>query len=233
MSWTLYRWVWRLEAPLFLGMPPSGSLNRCRLYVPACNLWGALTAELAQRRAEACGRRLAGGVTVENPVDHDRPGEEAEPLGREIGSARAEGRQAPAHRGQVVVDTLDENGLAPSDGALVAKHRPLARQGEVLRSPGIVVEGPTDQPETLAAAELGNDDPPGEMLAQEIGVVAPSGSLEQAEVLGDPEPRAPPQVGFELVTVGVAQRALADDPVGNPRARTEARASGVRQSARW
>jgi hypothetical protein len=51
MSWSLCRWVWRLEAPLFVGMPPSGSLNRCRLYVPARNLWGALTAELAQRRA--------------------------------------------------------------------------------------------------------------------------------------------------------------------------------------
>jgi hypothetical protein len=51
MSWSLYRWVWRLEAPLAIGLPPSGSLNRCRLYVPARNLWGALTAELAQRQA--------------------------------------------------------------------------------------------------------------------------------------------------------------------------------------
>ncbi len=50
MSWLLSRWVWRLEAPLSIGLPPSGSLNRCRLYVPARNLWGALTAELAQRR---------------------------------------------------------------------------------------------------------------------------------------------------------------------------------------
>lgn len=51
MSWSLYRWGWRLEAPLSIGLPPSGSLNRCRLYVPARNLWGALTAELAQRQA--------------------------------------------------------------------------------------------------------------------------------------------------------------------------------------
>ena len=51
MSWLLYRWVWKLEAPLSIGLPPSGSLNRCRLYVPARNLWGALTAELAQRQA--------------------------------------------------------------------------------------------------------------------------------------------------------------------------------------
>jgi hypothetical protein len=49
VSWRLLRWVWRLEAPVHVGMPPSGSLNRCRLYVPARTLWGALTAELARR----------------------------------------------------------------------------------------------------------------------------------------------------------------------------------------
>ncbi len=52
MTWTLHRWVWRLEAPLFIGMPPAGALNRCRLYVPARTLWGALTAELARLRCE-------------------------------------------------------------------------------------------------------------------------------------------------------------------------------------
>jgi hypothetical protein len=51
MSWSLYRWVWKLEAPLYIGMAPSGSLNRCRLYVPARNIWGALTADVAQQRA--------------------------------------------------------------------------------------------------------------------------------------------------------------------------------------
>ncbi|MGF1641426.1 MAG: hypothetical protein ACFCUO_10805 [Rhodospirillales bacterium] len=53
MSWSLYRWVWQLEAPLFIGMPPAGLLNRCRLYVPARAVWGAVTAELAQRRASS------------------------------------------------------------------------------------------------------------------------------------------------------------------------------------
>jgi hypothetical protein len=50
VSWTLYRWTWRLESSLFVGAPPAGSLNRCRLYVPSRALWGALTAELARRR---------------------------------------------------------------------------------------------------------------------------------------------------------------------------------------
>ena len=48
MSWKLFRWVWRLEGPLFIGMTPSGALNRCRLYVPARTLWGTVTAELAR-----------------------------------------------------------------------------------------------------------------------------------------------------------------------------------------
>lgn len=52
MSWALYRWVWQLEGPLHIGMPPAGSLNRTRLYVPASALWGALTAELSRREAE-------------------------------------------------------------------------------------------------------------------------------------------------------------------------------------
>jgi hypothetical protein len=51
VSWTLYRWTWRLESPLFVGAPPAGSLNRCRLYVPSRALWGGLTAELARRGA--------------------------------------------------------------------------------------------------------------------------------------------------------------------------------------
>lgn len=51
MNWSLHRWVWLLEAPLFIGMAPAGTLNRCRLYVPARAVWGAMTAELA--RAEA------------------------------------------------------------------------------------------------------------------------------------------------------------------------------------
>ena len=51
MSWSLFRWVWRLEAPLFVGMPPAGALNRCRPYVPARALWGAVTAEIARRES--------------------------------------------------------------------------------------------------------------------------------------------------------------------------------------
>ena len=51
MTWSLFRWVWQLEGSLHVGMPPAGSLNRTRLYVPARALWGALTAELSRREA--------------------------------------------------------------------------------------------------------------------------------------------------------------------------------------
>lgn len=48
MSWRVFRWAWQLRAPLFVGTTPAGALNRCRPYVPARALWGALTAELAR-----------------------------------------------------------------------------------------------------------------------------------------------------------------------------------------
>lgn len=51
MSWTLYRWVWQLCSPLHIGITPSGSLNRTRLYIPARNMWAALTAEIARCRS--------------------------------------------------------------------------------------------------------------------------------------------------------------------------------------
>jgi len=69
MGWQAYRWVWRLEAPLHLGLPPAGMLNRTRLYVPARTLIGALTAELARREASAKGQALS-------PQDYENKGED-------------------------------------------------------------------------------------------------------------------------------------------------------------
>jgi len=53
VSWSLFRWTWLLEAPLYVGTSPAGSLNRCRLYLTARAFWGAVTADLAQRQAGA------------------------------------------------------------------------------------------------------------------------------------------------------------------------------------
>lgn len=52
MRWLLRRWTWILEGPLYVGHLPSGSLNRCRLYVPARAVWGAITAEAARLHAD-------------------------------------------------------------------------------------------------------------------------------------------------------------------------------------
>lgn len=51
MSWMLQRWTWLLEAPLYVGHAPAGSLNRCRLYIPARTIWGAITAEASRSAA--------------------------------------------------------------------------------------------------------------------------------------------------------------------------------------
>ena len=64
MTWLLCRWTWLLESPVYVGMPPAGSVNRCRLYVPARAVWGAVTAEIA--------RATAGGGVPE----YEKVGEE-------------------------------------------------------------------------------------------------------------------------------------------------------------
>lgn len=56
MTWTALRWVWRLEAPLFVGMPPAGALNRCRRYLPARAMHGAVTSELARLNGNEKGK---------------------------------------------------------------------------------------------------------------------------------------------------------------------------------
>lgn len=80
MTWSLFRWIWRVEGPVHIGTVPAGSLNRCRLYVPARALWGALTAELARHEAgngdpDYCdvGKRLRRGArfTYLYPAEYD------------------------------------------------------------------------------------------------------------------------------------------------------------------
>ena len=51
MTWTLYQWCWRAASPLHLGWAPAGPLERCRYYLPARPLHGAIVSELARRRS--------------------------------------------------------------------------------------------------------------------------------------------------------------------------------------
>ena len=53
MTWDVYRWVWRPQSPVYVGIPPAGAINRSRVYVPARVIWGALTAELTRHENPA------------------------------------------------------------------------------------------------------------------------------------------------------------------------------------
>lgn len=68
MTWELYRWVWVLKSPLSIGMAPSGALNRCRLYVPARALWGAVTAEIARRHNDNFPDYTTIGTEIEKSI---------------------------------------------------------------------------------------------------------------------------------------------------------------------
>lgn len=68
MSWQLSRWVWLLESPLYIGTTPAGSLNRCRLYVPARAMWGAITAERARQGSEGFPDYERVGATVQKSI---------------------------------------------------------------------------------------------------------------------------------------------------------------------
>ena len=67
MTWSLFRWTWQLDAPVYIGATPAGSLNRCRMYVPARAVWGAVTAELATRQA----RGFPDYESVGKALQHD------------------------------------------------------------------------------------------------------------------------------------------------------------------
>ncbi|MGC8800883.1 MAG: hypothetical protein ACP5UR_11645 [Chloroflexus sp.] len=68
MSWKLYRWVWQLKSPLHIGVTPAGVLNRTRLYIPARNIWAALTEELARRSSASFPDYEGAGQQVQEAI---------------------------------------------------------------------------------------------------------------------------------------------------------------------
>ena len=48
MAWKLYRVTYQLESPLHIGFHKVGNVQRTRYYVPARNLWGAVTERLTR-----------------------------------------------------------------------------------------------------------------------------------------------------------------------------------------
>ena len=66
MAWAVYDVVYELRSPLHVGYAKIGNLQRTRYYLPARNLWGAVTEALTRR----------GFLTdSESPGDYPRVGE--------------------------------------------------------------------------------------------------------------------------------------------------------------
>src|SRR6266851_905193 len=138
--------------------------------------------------AECCAQSLCcfatGCIGVEHAEDDLRTCEPAEAVQRKVGSTRAEGRQVPAHRGQPVEDALDEVHAPPPNGALEAQYGLIARWSEVL-DPTRLTRAPADEPDGLAASDLGDDHATGETLPQRSAVFARLWSTQQPKVLRD------------------------------------------------
>ena len=49
MAWTMYTAIYELRSPLHIGYHKVGNLQRTRYYIPARNLWGAVTEALTRR----------------------------------------------------------------------------------------------------------------------------------------------------------------------------------------
>jgi len=49
MGWTMYTAIYELRSPLHIGYHKVGNVQRTRYYVPARNLWGAVTEALTRR----------------------------------------------------------------------------------------------------------------------------------------------------------------------------------------
>jgi hypothetical protein len=55
MGWTMYTAIYELRSPLHIGYHKIGNLQRTRYYIPARNLWGAVTEALTRRGFSTAG----------------------------------------------------------------------------------------------------------------------------------------------------------------------------------
>src|SRR5262249_46496979 len=126
----------------------------------------------AEVLAEARRRRPARRVAVKDAVDPLGARQKPQARGGQMGATRAASRQAPPHGGEVIEDALAEERPARTRGPLVAQHRPLAAEGEVLGLLRVVVDAAADEPDAMAAAELGHGDAAREELAEAVPAIA-------------------------------------------------------------
>jgi len=55
MDWTMYTAIYELRSPLHIGYHKIGNVQRTRYYIPARNLWGAVTEALTRRGFSTAG----------------------------------------------------------------------------------------------------------------------------------------------------------------------------------
>jgi len=55
MGWTMYTAIYELRSPLHIGYHKIGNVQRTRYYIPARNLWGAVTEALTRRGFSTAG----------------------------------------------------------------------------------------------------------------------------------------------------------------------------------
>jgi hypothetical protein len=167
-------------------MPPSGSLNRCRLYVPARTIWGALTAEVARRTASAFPSYEKVGEAIQRDVrlTYLYPGEQTN------GDWRAWLPRYEPARGLVWQREGDQDGRSVPDS--------LMRARLLVTRPGTAVDPSSD---SAAEGSLRETECIGQYWRASSGDTRPVGLVGYL-LLREGAPIADAVVGIEELFVG-------------------------------
>src|SRR5262249_49133129 len=158
-----------------------------------------------QRVMQPPGRVLPWLVVVEEQPEPPKARQRAEDLAADVGAAQSESRKAPLPQHQPVKRPFHDQRFQAGGGRFPAYERPVTLKSKVLgtrvpRAGKGVGNGPTDQPDRLARANLRNNDPAGQELV--------SGWCEEPGAARSIDGQPPPaQVGDQLIAGGVPQPA--------------------------
>jgi len=167
-------------------------------------------------RSEVLRGLAAAPVRVQDAKDDARPRQPAQAIRREIGPARAECRQIPAHGCQPVKSTFDQKYFSLARGAFEAQDWFFTRQAQVFDAHFLAGRVSPQEPDGLAAAQFGNNYPTREPFAQHSSEFAGLGAPQEAELLCNAQTPVLAQVRLERATIGEAKAASANDPVRQP-----------------
>jgi hypothetical protein len=170
-----------------------------------------------------CSETLRGlaptSIGVQDPKDDPRPRQPTQAIGGEIGPARAERRQIPAHGCQPVKCSLDEENLSLTGCAFEAENGLLTRKSQVLDAHCLACGMSAQEPDGLTAAHFGNHNPSREPFTEHSSTFAGLGAAQQPELFCNAQASMLAQVRLERAAIGVAKAASADDPIRQPAVR--------------